>query len=84
MEHRRGELAYKAVLDKRVCPGCGAEQSYDEASSSANPNLGHGLFEKIISVYHPPCFSFFCLLISLRAPSPIIRAKRSNISSYQA
>ncbi|CAN0506559.1 unnamed protein product [Ectocarpus sp. 8 AP-2014] len=30
MEHRRGELAYKAVLDKRVCPGCGAEQSYDE------------------------------------------------------
>ena len=34
MEHRRGELAYKAVLDKRVCPGCGAEQSYDEASSS--------------------------------------------------
>eukprot|EP00752_Nemacystus_decipiens_P009653 g8624.t1 len=36
MEHRRGELAYKAVLDKRVCPGCGAEQSYDEASSSTN------------------------------------------------
>lgn len=30
MEHRRGELAYKAVLDKRACPGCGAEQSYDE------------------------------------------------------
>ncbi|CAM9111508.1 unnamed protein product [Ectocarpus sp. 4 AP-2014] len=30
MEHRRGELAYKAALDKRVCPGCGAEQSYDE------------------------------------------------------
>ncbi|CAB1100265.1 unnamed protein product [Ectocarpus sp. CCAP 1310/34] len=30
MEHRRGELAYKAVLDKRVCPDCGAEQSYDE------------------------------------------------------
>ncbi|CBJ34099.1 hypothetical protein Esi_0986_0002 [Ectocarpus siliculosus] len=31
MEHHRGELADKAVLDKRVCPGCGAEQSYDEA-----------------------------------------------------
>lgn len=30
MEHRRGELAYRDVLDKRVCPGCGAEQSYDE------------------------------------------------------
>ncbi|CAM9971772.1 unnamed protein product [Ectocarpus sp. 6 AP-2014] len=31
MEHRRGELANKAVLDKRVCLGCVAEQSYDEA-----------------------------------------------------
>ncbi|CAM9170423.1 unnamed protein product [Ectocarpus sp. 12 AP-2014] len=30
MEHRRGELAYKAVLDKRVCAGCGGVQSYDE------------------------------------------------------
>ncbi|CAN0304508.1 unnamed protein product [Ectocarpus sp. 8 AP-2014] len=30
MEHRRGELVFKAVQDKRLCPGCGAEQSYDE------------------------------------------------------
>jgi hypothetical protein len=30
LEHRRGELAYQAVLDKRSCPGCGAVQSYDE------------------------------------------------------
>ena len=36
MEHRRGEMAYKAVLDKRVCPGCSAEQSYDEASLSTH------------------------------------------------
>ena len=34
MEHRRGELAYKDTLDKRLCPGCGAEQSYDEVRST--------------------------------------------------
>lgn len=30
MEHRRGELEYSATLDKRICPSCDAEQSYDE------------------------------------------------------
>jgi ribosomal protein S27AE len=28
--HRRGEEAYKTVLDKRQCPQCTAVQSYDE------------------------------------------------------
>lgn len=36
LKHRRGELVYKANLDKRVCPGCGAEQSYDEVTYDIN------------------------------------------------
>ncbi|CAN0058743.1 unnamed protein product, partial [Phaeothamnion confervicola] len=30
MELRRGQQAYAAMLDKKVCPKCGAVQSYDE------------------------------------------------------
>ncbi|CAN0217676.1 unnamed protein product, partial [Laminaria digitata] len=39
MEHRRGELAYKDTLDKRLCPGCGAEQSYDEVGTKTDACL---------------------------------------------
>ncbi|CAM9386292.1 unnamed protein product, partial [Phaeothamnion confervicola] len=30
LERQRAEEAYAACLDKKRCPGCGAEQTYDE------------------------------------------------------
>lgn len=76
MKHRRGELAYKAVLDKRVCPGCGAEQSYDEASSSANPKptIGSRLLTEEPS-------GLLCLS-SLSNMSFAHRTTSSSVSSY--
>ena len=36
LERKRGEKEYEQMIDKKVCPKCGAIQSYDEVVSRRN------------------------------------------------
>ena len=36
LERKRGEKEYESLIDKKVCPKCGAVQSYDEVVSRRN------------------------------------------------